>query len=66
MSQEAKQAFKGQSLSKVQGSNGNSATMGMGVTWAIDDNLSMVVNWAAGLTQDAPDYVVGVRFPYRF
>ncbi|MFD1006631.1 transporter [Oceanisphaera ostreae] len=63
---EAKQAFEGESLSKVQSSNGNSATMGMGVTWAIDDNLSMVVNWAAGLTQDAPDYVVGVRFPYRF
>ena len=63
---EAKQALDGDSLAKVPDTNGNSATMGMGVTWAIDDNLSMVVNWAAGLTQDAPDYVVGVRFPYRF
>ena len=63
---EAKQALDGDSLVKVPDTNGNSATMGMGVTWAIDDNLSMVVNWAAGLTQDAPDYVVGVRFPYRF
>lgn len=63
---EAKQGFAGQSFDKVPDSNGNSATMGMGVTWAIDDKLSMVVNWAAGLTQDAPDYVVGVRFPYRF
>lgn len=66
ISREAKQALQGESLSKIAGTNGNSASMGMGVTWAIDDNLSMVVNWAAGLTQDAPDYVVGVRFPYRF
>ncbi|WP_319782601.1 transporter [Oceanisphaera sp. IT1-181] len=63
---EAKQTDGNNNLIKVPGTNGNSATMGMGVTWAIDDNLSMVVNWAAGLTQDAPDYVVGVRFPYRF
>lgn len=63
---EAEQSFDGGDGGKVTGSSGNSANMGMGVTWAIDDNLSMVVNWAAGLTQDAPDYVVGVRFPYRF
>ena len=63
---EAKQAFAGESLNKVESSNGNAATMGMGVTWAIDDNLSLVVNWAAGLTPDAPDYVVGLRLPYRF
>ncbi|ART80285.1 transporter family protein [Oceanisphaera avium] len=63
---EAKQTDGNNNLIKVPGSNGNSATMGMGVTWAIDDNLSMVVNWAAGLTQDAPDYVVGIRLPYRF
>ncbi|MGB5853698.1 MAG: transporter [Oceanisphaera sp.] len=63
---EAKRSDANGSLEKIPDTNGNSATMGMGVTWAIDDNLSMVVNWAAGLTQDAPDYVVGVRFPYRF
>ncbi|WP_417618398.1 transporter [Oceanisphaera sp.] len=66
-SREAEQSFdSGIGGGKVTGSDGNTATMGMGVTWAIDDKLSMVVNWAAGLTQDAPDYVVGVRFPYRF
>lgn len=63
---EAKQAYEGEQLRKISGTNGNSATMGMGVTWAVNDNLSMVVNWAAGLTQDAPDYMVGIRFPYRF
>ncbi len=63
---EAKQTDAYNNLIKVPGTNGNSATMGMGVTWALDDNLSVVVNWAAGLTPDAPDYVVGIRFPYRF
>ena len=63
---EAKQTDAYNNLIKVPGTNGNSATMGMGVTWALDDNLSVVVNWAAGLTPDAPDYVVGIRLPYRF
>ncbi|MGO1246990.1 MAG: transporter [Oceanisphaera sp.] len=63
---EAKQSSNGSDLKKITGTSGNSATMGMGVTWAIDENLSMVVNWASGLTPDAPDYVVSVRFPYRF
>ncbi|MDV2857269.1 transporter [Oceanimonas sp. CAM02] len=63
---EAEQTFDVGGGGKVPGSDGNSASMGMGVTWAISDNLSLVANWAAGLTPDAPDYVVGIRFPYRF
>lgn len=63
---EAEQHPDGGDKIKIAGSDSNSASLGMGVTWAMTDKLSLVVNWAAGLTPDAPDYVVGIRLPYRF
>lgn len=66
ISQEAEQGSEGFDMEKVTGSDANAASFGMGSTWAMTDRLSMAVNWSAGLTTDAPDYSIGVRFPYRF
>lgn len=63
---ESEQGAEGFDMEKVTGSDANAASFGMGSTWAISDNLSMAVNWSAGLTTDAPDYSIGIRFPYRF
>ncbi|MGE4390639.1 MAG: transporter [Aeromonas sp.] len=63
---ESEQGSEGFAMEKVTGSDANAASFGMGSTWAITDNLSMAVNWSAGLTTDAPDYTIGIRFPYRF
>ncbi|MEG0007529.1 MAG: transporter [Aeromonas sp.] len=63
---ESEQGAEGFDMEKVTGSDANAASFGMGSTWAVTDNLSMAVNWSAGLTTDAPDYNIGIRFPYRF
>lgn len=63
---ESSQGAEGFDMEKVTGSDANAASFGMGSTWAITDKLSMAVNWSAGLTTDAPDYSLGLRFPYRF
>ena len=63
---ESSQGAEGFDMEKVTGSDANAASFGMGSTWAISDNLSMAVNWSAGLTTDGPDYSIGLRFPYRF
>ncbi|WP_310597477.1 transporter [Aeromonas aquatica] len=63
---ESEQGAEGFDMEKVTGSDANAASFGMGSTWAITDQLSMAVNWSAGLTTDAPDYSIGLRFPYRF
>ncbi|MNF59397.1 hypothetical protein D3C84_409850 [compost metagenome] len=63
---ESSQGAEGFDMEKVTGSDANAASFGMGSTWAITDKLSMAVNWSAGLTTDAPDYSIGLRFPYRF
>ena len=63
---ESSQGAEGFDMEKVTGSDANAASFGMGSTWAITDKLSMAVNWSAGLTTDAPDYSIWLRFPYRF
>ncbi|MGY4024479.1 transporter [Aeromonas rivuli] len=66
ITQESEQGAEGFPMEKVTGSDANAASFGMGATWAMTDKLSMAVNWSAGLTTDAPDYNIGIRFPYRF
>lgn len=63
---ESEQGAEGFDMEKITGSDANAASFGMGSTWAMTDRLSMAVNWSAGLTTDAPDYSIGLRFPYRF
>lgn len=63
---ESEQGAEGADMEKLVGTDANAASFGMGSTWAMTDRLSMAVNWSAGLTSDAPDYSIGIRFPYRF
>ncbi|MBN3039810.1 MAG: transporter [Candidatus Omnitrophica bacterium] len=50
----------------VMGSLSNAASFKTGVSWAINDNLSMQFDSAYGLTEDAADFVLEIRFPITF
>lgn len=50
----------------VVGSDSSSGSLNFGVTYAMSDKLSMVANVGVGITPDAPDVTVGVKFPYNF
>ena len=50
----------------IIGSQANSATLGVGVTYAVSKHLSMVTSIGAGLTDDAPDVTFSLKFPYMF
>ncbi|WP_220271942.1 porin [Crenobacter cavernae] len=56
----------GGEFSVVTGSDANAATMNLGLTYAVSKKLSIVPNLATGLTPDAPDYSVSIKFPYAF
>jgi hypothetical protein len=50
----------------IVGSDASYGSLNFGVTYAMSDKLSMVANVGMGVTPDAPDVIVGVKFPYRF
>ncbi|ACO73155.1 hypothetical protein LHK_00159 [Laribacter hongkongensis HLHK9] len=56
----------GSSWQKVPGSESNSATLNIGMTYSLGQHLSIVPNVAIGLTPDSPNYNFSVRFPYNF
>lgn len=51
---------------KVDGSNANAAYFNMGMTYALTDRLTMVPNLSIGLTPDATNFSLSVKFPYYF
>lgn len=51
---------------EVPGSFLNSANFKTGFNWSFNENASMDFSLSMGLTTDAPDYTVEVRFPYSF
>ncbi len=57
---------EGEGWIEIIGSKSNSATLGVGVTYAMTRHLAMVTNVGAGLTADAPDLTFSVKFPYMF
>lgn len=57
---------EGASWEKIVGSDASAASLNFGVTYALNDRLSMIGSISAGLTADAPDVQVGVKFPYSF
>ncbi|MGL4614709.1 MAG: transporter [Shewanella sp.] len=61
-----KQREDGKSWERIPRSDTNTATLGLGATLALSENLSMVTSVGAGLTEDTPDYQISLRFPYRF
>jgi len=56
----------GQSWTSVVGSDSSAGSLNFGVTYAMTDHLSMVANVGVGVTPDAPDVTVGMKFPYNF
>jgi len=57
---------KGEGWQSIVGSDSSSGSLNFGVTYAMTDRLSMVTNVGVGVTPDAPDVTVGVKFPYNF
>jgi hypothetical protein len=48
------------------GSDQNAASFNVGLTNQLSKNLTMVGTLSVGLTPDAPNFSVGVKFPYSF
>jgi hypothetical protein len=48
------------------GTDVNSAMFNAGLTQQLSKNLSMVGTVSVGLSPDAPDYSIGIKFPYTF
>ncbi|MCV6610805.1 MAG: transporter, partial [Amphritea sp.] len=66
LSQKSETRFDGQNWQEIIGSDGNAASFTVGGTYAISDRLSMSTSLGIGLTPDASDFSIGVKFPYRF
>ncbi|MGX5217243.1 transporter [Pseudomonas segetis] len=66
LSQKSKVKAEGQSFTSVPSSDANAAYYNIGMTYAVDENLSIVPNLSIGLTPDAPDFTFSIRFPYYF
>lgn len=63
---EASIKIDGEGSRPVIGSMGNIGTLNLGVTYAINKQLTWVALLGAGLTPDAPDFTVGIKIPYQF
>lgn len=51
---------------KSPNSFANSASIRIGAVWRVNDKFSIDLGVSPGLTMDAPDMRVDLRFPYRF
>ncbi len=49
---------------KIVGSDGNAATLGIGMTYALTDRATFVGNLGIGLTPDAPDFSISAKVPF--
>lgn len=50
----------------IAGSDTTEATFGFGLSSVLGRNVLLSINAGAGLTEDSPDYFVGVALPVRF
>ena len=66
ISTESETQLDGGTKQKVIGSDGNAATFSIGVTYALSSDVSMSTSLGIGLTPDAPDFALSMRFPFRF
>lgn len=57
---------EGEDWVAIPGSRSNSATLGVGATYAMTKHLAMVTSVGSGLTADAPDLTFSIKFPYMF
>ncbi|KVN33858.1 hypothetical protein WT11_14675 [Burkholderia stagnalis] len=51
---------------RVPGSQTTASTLGFGLNHVFNKHLTMNASVAIGLTPDAPNFIVGLRFPYTF
>lgn len=56
----------GFSQQTVKGSDASAGSLNFGMTYGLGDNLTMSGNVGIGVTPDAPDVTVSIRFPYNF
>lgn len=56
----------GEDFQTIIGSQGNVGLVNIGGTFALTQRLSLISTVGIGLTQDAPNMVVGLRAPFRF
>lgn len=66
VAQQSKIKADGSDWQTVTGSDANAAYFNVGMTFAPNDQLSIVPGLAIGLTPDAPDFSFSVKFPYYF
>ena len=64
--QKARQKADGQNWSSIVGSDANAATFNVGLTYGLSEHTTMVTNLGIGLTRDAPNVVLSMKFPYSF
>lgn len=57
---------QGQDWQTVNGSDSSAGVLNFGVTYALSERRSMVFNLGIGVTADAPDITIGVKFPFSF
>ncbi|MDE1183635.1 hypothetical protein [Paraburkholderia sp.] len=63
---ESKTKTPGGEYSKVPGSETTASAMNFGLNHVVNKHLTINGSVSIGLTPDAPNFVVGVRFPYTF
>jgi hypothetical protein len=63
---ETKTETPGQGWSKVPGSQTTAGALNFGLNHVVNKHLTINGSVSLGLTPDAPNFVVGVRFPYTF
>lgn len=63
---ETRTKLDGGDFEDVIGSDANVARLNTGMTYAINDSVTLVTNVSAGLTEDAPDVEVRIGFPISF
>lgn len=56
----------GEDWQEIVGSQANIGLLNIGATFSLSDQLAVLVNLGAGLTDDAPDMAVNIRVPYSF
>jgi hypothetical protein len=57
---------EGEDWEEIVGSQANIGLLNIGATFSLSDQLAVLVNLGAGLTDDAPDMAVNLRVPYSF
>jgi len=64
VSGQAETKEEGEDWASLIGSDANSATFNLGLTYALTSKATLVTTLGVGLTPDAPDFTLGVRVPY--